>query len=81
MEYPSEKLELTVGLATKMTWEGMVCEFNLFWLEMLYIDLQVIERTHFLYPPGNLLNILLLYSCYFPLPLTQELISMKYTIL
>ena len=73
MGSPSEILGLTIGVANKITGDGVVYGLNLFWWVILSSDFQGIERIQFLFQPGNLLKILVLSSYYFPLTLTQEL--------
>ena len=42
----SEILGLIVGVATKITGEGVVCGLNLVWWEILYTDFQRIDRNN-----------------------------------
>ena len=65
-------LELNVGAATNMTMKVVACGLNLVLWGILSLDSQGREKNRFSYPPGNLLNKSLLYSCHFPLPITLD---------
>ena len=78
---PSVLSESTIGTAMDVTTEVMMYGINLVVWGVLYLYFQVIERNHSSDPPANLLTILLLSSCYFPLLLIRKSTRMEYTML
>ena len=73
-------LGLTIGAAKNLTGEGVIYGLNLFQWAIISFYCQGIERNCLVYPTIYLLNIFMLSSHYFSLPITMELTMMTYKI-